>query len=59
MYESIMNIHKKMFLERTYKKLVLYAENKTAHRDMKDDAMLLYRKHAFGRLCRTAEFLVQ
>ena len=30
MYESIMSVHRKMFMERTFRKLVIYSEQKSA-----------------------------
>ena len=58
MYTSILNYHKQMKVERTFHKLVAYCAKRAATNDMKHNADLLLRKHAFQRMIRVAESLM-
>lgn len=56
MYAQILNYHKQMKVERTFRKLAAYGEKRAAQKDMKHDADLLLRKHTLQRMIRAAEF---
>ena len=59
MYGSILNYYKQTAVEKTFRKLAVYAEHRVAHRAMSDNAELFYRKQTFRKVYQVAQTLNQ
>ena len=57
MYDSILNYHKQMSVENTFRKVQRYAELQKTKKDMQHNADLLYRKQALRRMLNVAKEL--
>ena len=47
MYQSIVQYYNELLIEKSFKQLVAYTDHRLNQKDMKEEAILFYRRKAF------------
>ena len=59
MYQSIVQYHSEMIIEKSFRQLVAYTDHRLTQKDMKLDADMFYKKQSFLKMMVTAQQLAE